>query len=128
MFVRFISRATQDHSHHKTGVFDSFYQLKYDDAFDGYELAQAQEIIDWFNKELEAPTKLSSSKNPHALEVALSWFKPTAKEHIARMHELKQILESHGVVIDIIKTDRPGKITYEDEFQIAAVPFKDSGA
>jgi len=42
------------------------------------------------------------------------------------MWEIVQILEAHGIVIDVIRTDRPGYIVYEDEFQIAAEPFKDT--
>jgi hypothetical protein len=39
---------------------------------------------------------------------------------------LKHILESHGIVVDVIKTNRPGYVVYEDDFQVAAEPFSET--
>jgi hypothetical protein len=36
------------------------------------------------------------------------------------------ILEAHGVVVERIRTQRPGYIVYEDEHQVAAYPFADT--
>lgn len=58
--------------------------------------------------------------------MGLSWFKPTAEQHIQKAHELAAILSELGFVIEILKTDRPGYIVYEDEFQIVAEPFSDT--
>lgn len=44
------------------------------------------------------------------------------------MRSLQQILEAHGIRVEIIRTDRPGYIVYEDAYQIAAEPFQDTGA
>ena len=38
------------------------------------------------------------------------------------------ILETQGVVVEVIETQRPGYVVYEDEFQIVAEPFADTGA
>ena len=40
------------------------------------------------------------------------------------MYDLKAILEQYGIHVDLIKSDRPGYIVYEDENQIAAEPFQ----
>jgi hypothetical protein len=38
---------------------------------------------------------------------------------------MKQILENHGIVVDVIRTNRPGYVVYEDEFQVAAqIPYQ----
>jgi len=42
------------------------------------------------------------------------------------MRQYGQILEAHDYPIKQLVTDRPGKILYEDKFQIAAVPFGDA--
>ena len=55
----------------------------------------------------------------------MCWFKPSATQHIARIREMVCILEQHGVFVHVFKTDRPGYIVYEDEFQIVAEPFAD---
>jgi hypothetical protein len=53
------------------------------------------------------------------------WFKASAAQHIARIHEIVCILEQNGVFVHVCRTDRPGYIVYEDEFQIVAEPFAD---
>jgi hypothetical protein len=39
------------------------------------------------------------------------------------MHEMACILELNGVCVRVIKTQRPGYIVYEDEYQVVAEPF-----
>jgi len=56
----------------------------------------------------------------------LACFINPAKEHIEKMRQYGQILEAHDYPIKQLVTDRPGKILYEDKFQIAAVPFGDT--
>jgi len=43
------------------------------------------------------------------------------------MREFAELLRSIDVVVDELTTERPGKILFEDEFQIVAKPFQDSG-
>lgn len=51
---------------------------------------------------------------------ALSWFKPTAREHISNMRALAAILDAHGITVDVLREQRPGYIVYEDEHQVVA--------
>ena len=55
--------------------------------------------------------------------MAISWFKPEATEHIAKIRKMGVILEDHGYAVEMIKTLNPGYIVYEDEFQAAAIPL-----
>ena len=41
------------------------------------------------------------------------------------MHEMRCVLEENGVIVRVIKTQRPGYIVYEDEYQVVAEPFAD---
>jgi hypothetical protein len=91
-----------------------------------HEQAKYEQVYEWFKKNLRAPRSFTRSSKPHAKKVSLSWFKDSANEHIAKMHVLKQILEAHGVVVDVIRTNRPGYVVYEDEFQVAAEPFNET--
>ncbi len=86
-------------------------------------LAAARE---WFELHLERPARLAVSRRPHAKAQAISWFKNTASEHITQMRELQHILEKHGDAVEVLTTQRPGYIVYEDEFQIAAYPYRDT--
>ena len=69
------------------------------------------------------PTRAS---RPHAKKVALSWFKDIAADHIRNMRGLAQILEAHGIAVEMLQSDRPGYVVYEDRFQVAAEPFHET--
>ena len=36
-----------------------------------------------------------------------------------------RVLERNGVVVELVRTHNPGYLTYEDENQVAAIPFSD---
>jgi hypothetical protein len=40
------------------------------------------------------------------------------------MHALAALLRAKDVPVDILTTDRPGYIVFEDEYQVAAEPFR----
>ena len=60
--------------------------------------------------------------------MALSWFKDTAREHVAKVRTIATLLEARGVAVFTVATERPGYVVYEDDFQVVAEPFADSGA
>lgn len=91
-----------------------------------HELAAYEEVRDWFRKHLPVPPTFSRSRKPSAKKVALSWFKPSASEHIARMRKMAAILEMHGVTVEILKQERPGYVVYEDQYQVIAKPYQDT--
>ena len=35
-------------------------------------------------------------------------------------------VREHGPAVEIVKTRRPGYILYEDDHQVAAIPFRDT--
>ena len=57
---------------------------------------------------------------------AIFWFKPTATEAIRMLWGLAQLLRGHGYHVEMLTTDRPGYIVYEDDLQVAAIPFRDT--
>jgi len=91
---------------------------------------QEQDALDaiykWFKANLKVPDRLTISPRPHRKKQAISWFKSTAAVHIQKMQEYRRLIESHGVAVEMIKTERPGYIVYEDEHQVAAYPFADT--
>jgi len=91
-----------------------------------HEQAHYDEIYEWFRVRLRKPRSFTRSSKPHAKKVALSWFKDSAIEHIAKMHAVAQILQAHGVVVEFLRTERPGYVVYEDQFQVAAEPFNET--
>jgi hypothetical protein len=72
------------------------------------------------------PTASPSAQGRIGKAQAISWLKESAIEHVAQMHAMVTILEAHGLVVDRIRTKRPGYVIYEDEHQVAAYPFADT--
>jgi hypothetical protein len=85
------------------------------------------ELRAWFSKNLEVPDRFDKNRNRRRPGQGLSWFKDSAQGHIAKMRDFAELLRSIDVVVDELTTERPGKILFEDEFQVVAKPFQDSG-
>lgn len=125
-FVRFVVQAPNPDSGHRQGLFMAMATLNRSNALRAHEQAAWDELREWFDRHLERPDRFARAGKAHAKEVALSWFKSDAAEHIARMRQIAGILAAHGCHVEMIRSDRPGYIVYEDEHQIAAEPFRDT--
>jgi hypothetical protein len=128
MFLRFVTGEVHGESHQELGVFQAAYRLRDKGMLSDEEEAILQEIRDWFNKNLDKPTRFTTAKSPYyrKRQNGISWFKDSAREHIGRIREMVALLKRHDVPVKMMKAKRPGYIVYEDEFQIVAVPFADS--
>jgi hypothetical protein len=81
---------------------------------------ELKELRAWFNENLEKPTSFGRGK----LRLGFYWFKTDATEHISRIWQMVQLLERNGIYVKKIRTDRPGYVIYEDEWQLVAEPFR----
>ena len=109
-------------------MFQAAYQLWRSGTLPDYEQEKLQELLDWFNTNLEKPIRFTASKPPYYRKRnrAISWFKDTATEHIANLREIISLLDHHDVHTEMIQTDRPGYVVYQDAHQIVAEPFSDA--
>ncbi len=128
MYLRFVVADIDEDSGRELGVFHALTNLRDQGKLHAHEEEQHNSIVQWFNEHLEKPTRFTASKPPfyRKKSKAISWFKDTAHEHLARMRELVGILEHHGTSVQMLKATRVGYIVYEDEFQIVAQPFADA--
>ena len=108
------------------GVFHAVRNLREEGKLYRYEEEQHDLIRQWFNENLEKPTRFTASKPPFYRKPnkAVSWFKDSANEHLNYVRELVAILQNHGVIVQLLKTERVGYVVYEDEYQIVAEPFR----
>jgi hypothetical protein len=129
VYIRFVTGHVNSDSVREEGVFHAAYRLRRAAALYDHESASLTEHLDWFKSNLKIPARFTSAKPPYYRKQnrAISWFKETAMEHIARMREIAGLLEGHGISVRMVKTDRPGYVVYEDDYQIVAEPFADSG-
>jgi hypothetical protein len=126
MYVRFAIHSNDEDSGRRQGLFQALSDLEDSDLLLPHEQETWDKIYKWFRKNLRKPRRFSRSTKSHAKKVAISWFKETAKEHIARMYALAQVLQAHGMFVDVVRTERPGYIVYEDRYQVTAEPFTDT--
>ena len=123
MFVRFVVAERDPDSGHDRGVFTALYDLEKRGELLSHELTWFREAETWLNEHLAAPSRLSRSTRAGAPDVAISWLKLSAVEHLRRMRDLAQLLEHKGVPVSELRTERPGYVVYEDDHQVAAIPF-----
>jgi hypothetical protein len=123
MYIRFVIEKIDEDSGHRQGLFQAMSDLEEAGKLDQYEAQRYKEIYKWFAENLKKPNRLAKSRSPNAKSVALSWFKDTANDHLKHIWEVVGILESHGVSVEVLRTERPGYLVYEDEHQVTAEPF-----
>ena len=93
------------------------------DELPDYEIDALLELKDWFNMHLESP--FHHLPRTDRYRKAVCWFKPTAREQLARAWEMVTILERNDVLIWTIRSPKTGYVYYEDEAQVFAEPFGD---
>lgn len=130
MFLRFVHSTTVDGMRAREGFFTAAYDLRAQDGIDASDRKQLEDMLAWFRLNLGLPSKFARSKSKGAYRreqtPGLSWFKPGAKEHLSMAYELADLLGRHGYHIEILKTERPGFVIYEDDVQLIAEPFADT--
>jgi hypothetical protein len=118
-YVRFVIGRTDEDSHVDQGIFRAAGLALEWQNITGSDADELNELRKWFSENLEKP----SSFGRDTLRLGICWFKTGATEHIARIWEMVQILERNGVYVKKIRTDKPGYVIYEDDWQLVAEPF-----
>lgn len=129
-YVRFVIRRKDEDSHVEQGIFQAVAQAEqgiFRAAAQALEWrtitgADADELNDlraWFSENLAKPSSFGRDK----FRLGICWFKTDAAEHISRIWEMVRVLERNGVYVKKIRTDKPGYVIYEDEWQLVAEPF-----
>jgi len=126
MFLRFVIHPKDPDSGKRQGIFQAVADLRYEQRLTAEQEILHDELRQWFNEHLERPARFSRSSRHNPKNIAISWFKASAAEHIAKMREMAAILEAHDLAVDMIQTDRPGYIVYEDRSQGCAEPFRET--
>jgi hypothetical protein len=126
MFLRFVISEIDLGSGKRQGVFHAGDALMSSNDLSHRAAATLQETFDWFNANLPHPNRFSLSGRPNRKAQAISWFRSTAIEHIARMRDYTRVLGENGIQTEVLKTRRPGYIIYEDDYQVVAYPFADT--
>lgn len=116
-FLRFV---VGDPSNESVGPFQSSNLLADDVALPVPLRSRCRAVFRWFNIHVACPGRLPRR--------AVCWFRADARDCIKRVHELIELYRLGGHAVWMLSTTKPGRIVYQDEHQVAAVPFADRGA
>ena len=101
------------------GVFVAVDHLRRAGRLSEAEEALYFDIDDWFREALPNPSFYADGNTVGAV----TWFKPEGSAHFAgRLDALRGLLTAHGVAHRRTVSDDPGRIVYEDDHQVGAVP------
>jgi len=115
-YVRFVVGTNREDPKHQLGIIASVRFLKERGQLPDYELEHVEEIFLWLDTHLPCPPFTGKRWSRDAT----SWFKGSAQGMISKFRDLIAILEQYGHPVRMLRTERPGMILYEDEFQIVA--------
>lgn len=123
MYQRFVLVEGYIHGRHRPGIIRGMADRRYWKRRSGKRFLDFEEIFDWLNEHLPRPPRdrFQGGKG-------LCWFKPGADASRQRMNALAGILRALGAAVQELRHPAPGKITYEDEQQIVAVPPRSMSA
>ena len=119
MFVRFVVPYRHPGSEPQRSVLAELHRLEEEGELLSHEADRFRESENWLARHLP---------RADAPEEAVRWLRVTASEPVSCMRALAAILETRGIPVQEMLTNNPGEIVYEDDHQVAAVPFsRDSG-
>jgi hypothetical protein len=113
-FIRFVAGSDSQHHHELTGIITEARYLRDDAELTSEEAARLEELYKWVEDHLPVPP-FSTSRWPSDV---VAWFKDDAREPVRRMWDIVALLEGHGVHVRLLKSRNPGRVVYEDDFQI----------
>lgn len=120
MYIRFAVSQRDKDSGCPMGIFQAAIEMR--DSVDTHPdlVKRLHDFREWFNENLGAPDgdELESR--------AIFWFKSDAQECLRRVWQLVSALREGGYVVEEVTCTRPGRIVFEDEHQVAAIPFRDT--
>lgn len=119
-YIRFVIGRKDEDSNVEQGIFQAVALALEWQNITGFDADELNELRAWFSENLEKPTSFGRD----TLRLGICWFKTGAAEHISRIWEMVQILERNGIFVKKIRTDKPGYVIYEDEWQVVAEPFR----
>ncbi len=119
-YIRFVVGHKDEDSHVERGIFQAAALALEWQQITGSDADELNEVRAWFSENLKKPASFGRD----TLRLGICWFKTGATEHISRIWEMVNILERNGIYVKKIKTDKPGYMIYEDEWQLVAEPFR----
>ncbi|NKY36453.1 hypothetical protein HGA13_25785 [Nocardia speluncae] len=118
MFVRYRAAAPNRHGRYP-GVFALVNGLAWSGSLTDEQQRFRHRENNWFQENLVDPGQLDPSPYDRTrYPRAEAWFKSSAVQFLSRVEGYLAILDAHGIEWIRLASDRPGRIVYDDPFQI----------
>ena len=126
MYLRFESYLQDRDYKFRLGIFQAAFNLRDNEAVADYARNAIREDIEWYKENLPSPDEYYFYLRRHKTREALGvcWFKYQASEMIRRAYIMKDRLEEWGYPIFVIKSRKPGRIKYQDDYQVVVNPYQ----
>lgn len=116
-YVRFAALDPHEVTGCRRGIFSAAHDAIGDGGLDAELDARLRAELRWFDWHLDSPDDVDRR--------AVFFFKSSATECMAHVWSLLHALRDAGVWVEMQTFENPGRVEYEDEHQIAAVPWAD---
>lgn len=116
MYIRFLVGSEQQDYRWLTGAITEARLLRDEGKLARYEVEWLEQVFEWFNTHLPCPPFSDGRWSRDAV----SWFRDTASEPLSRMWDVVALLKQHDIPVRVVRTKNPGRIVYEDDFQVVA--------
>jgi hypothetical protein len=129
MYLRFVMEKAISTSGAREGIFGAAHDLKRTGRLSPADEEHLTRLLDWFEKNLTIPERFNRTRSKGYYRRAtkgIAWFKSSATTHLEKIRELAELLDRHEVKSEVVKSERPGYIVYEDDHQVIAEPFRDT--
>jgi hypothetical protein len=120
MFIRFVVGGDTEDHRQLTGIVTEARMLRDDGLLSTAEEAHLNAVFAWLNCNLPCPPFSSAGWSRDAV----AWFKDSSTESIRQCRKLMALLQQHDRPVRMLKSERPGKILYEDDFQVVVEEWK----
>lgn len=119
-YLRIQGRETAYRTQKPVGIFVLNWRRVRDNVYSEEDKTLYWETRRWFKENLPAPPFYGvDNDNPDG---AVTWFKTERCEPmLEHIQPLIDLLDRYDIPCDIVLTDHPGKIVYEDEWQIGTI-------
>jgi len=123
-YVRIQSREPAYLTGKPAGIFCAVHRLQRAGKLTDEEKAVYHEIDQvWFQENLPNPPFYDDDKPGKPI----TWFKTATTAHmLKKLLPLMAMLDKYGVPYDVVYTNAPGSVVYEDEWQVAVLDEKEN--
>ena len=118
MFVRFVVDHLNKQSGINQGILGVAFRIGREAKLQGLDQMMLNDHLDWLQSAFTTPDIFDQPENLKGI----CWFKQTQSEIISRVKTIVPLVEKCGLQVTELRSDAPGTVIYEDEFQVVAIP------